>query len=593
MANAAAKAIQDKIRDTRAGFTDAQAGEAGHLRDRAGRGCLRSARRTFEQGIQCVQVNSVNALASIQDSAMIIHAPYGCAACGSLGTLERINVYRRHMGDESGLSSRIFSSALGEKEVILGGEQRLEDAAREAVARHNPKIVFLLASCASAIIGDDIDMVADRLREEYPGTVFAPVHCEGFKSRNHATGYDLALSALQNYVIGDARPDRQEGLINLFATHSLSFADQREMKRMLRAIGLDANILPFNASYGDIMRIPAAEYNISVCQIFGDEYMAFLKERYGAPYVVTCMPIGSDSTDRWLRAIAGLAGREAEAEAFIARERAEVEGEIGRIRQKTDGLKVCITAGTGRGLAAATIMGEYRMKLLCMHAPYYEKAYVPDFERLEEYHGSDFLINVADMQPYEQINLIKKFRPDVFIGMANWVSRLGLPTTHILDGKRPTFGYRGVLYLGRKLEDALDNNNFNAKLKNFASPPFRESWYLEDAFKYMEFPEDEGGGDGGGGESGSEIGERILDISGKSGELNAARKLAGAGELAEAGKLAGASELAEAGKSAGASELAESGESSKLDAAGELAGASELAEAGRAGGRKPDGGAAA
>ena len=93
------------------------------------------------------------------------------------------------------------------------------------------------------------------------------------------------------------------------------------------------------------------------------------------------------------------------------------------------------------------------------------------------------------MQPFEQINLLKKLKPDLFIGMANWASRLGLPTTHILDGKRPTFGYRGVLYLGRKLEDALDNNNFNRKLKDYTELPFLDEWYEEDAFKYIEFPE--------------------------------------------------------------------------------------------------------
>lgn len=482
--------IKDKIRDTRASFTDAQAGHAEQMRNKARKNCLKNAHRTFEQGIQCVQVNSVNALASIQNSVMVIHSPYGCAACGSLRALERIAVYRHHKNEDGEQKSTIISTALGEKEVILGGEKRLEETIRLAIERHNPKIIFILSSCSSAIIGDDIDAVAERMQEEFPDVVFAPIHCEGFRSRNHATGYDLALSALQNYVIKDAHPPKQKGLINLFATHSLSFADQQEMKRMLRAIGLEANIMPYYATYEDIMRIPAAEYNISVCQIFGDEYMKFLYERYDTPYTVTCMPIGSDSTDRWLRSIAELVGREAEAEAFIAKERAEVENEINEIKKKTSGLKVCITAGTGRGLAAATLMGEYEMQLLCIHTPYYEQAYVADFELLEQYHGSEFLINVADMQPYEQINLIKKFKPDIFIGMANWVSRLGIPTTHILDAKRPTFGYHGVLYLGRKIEDALDNNNFNKKLQYFTKPPFRESWYQEDAFKYIQFPEE-------------------------------------------------------------------------------------------------------
>lgn len=135
--------IRDKIRDTREGFTDAQVGSAGHMRDRVKNNCLKNAHRTFEQGIQCVQVNSVNALASIQDSVMIIHSPYGCSACGSLAAIERINIYKHHMGDTNGETSRIISTALGEKEVILGGEGRLEETAREAIRRHQPKMIFI------------------------------------------------------------------------------------------------------------------------------------------------------------------------------------------------------------------------------------------------------------------------------------------------------------------------------------------------------------------------------------------------------------------------------------------------------------------
>lgn len=482
------KIYQEQIRDIREGFTDAQAGKACEMRNKSRKGCLKNAHRTFEQGIQCVQVNSVNALVSIQDSVMIVHAPDGCSGCAVMGASERINIFKHHRGDTSVGESNVFSTGVGEKEIILGGENRLQETVREAIRRHHPKMAFVLTSCSSAIIGDDIDSIVGQFQEEYPETRFVPVHCEGFKSRNHATGYDLAFNAIQNYIIKDTKRPKEKGLINLFATHSVSWNDQQEMRRMLKAIGLEVNILPYCASYEDLMKIPAAEYNISVCQIFGDEYMKFLNKKYGTPYTITCMPIGTKSTDRWLRGIAELVGKEVAAEAFIKAERAAVADEIALIRKKAEGLKVCITAGTGRGLAAATLIGDYGMKLLCMHTPYYEDAYVDDFEELEKYHGDKFIINVADMQPFEQINLIKKLKPDLFIGMANWASRLGIPTTHILDSKRPTFGYRGVLYLGRKIEDALDNNNFNAKLNGHVSLPFREEWYQEDPFKYVEFP---------------------------------------------------------------------------------------------------------
>ena len=94
------------------------------------------------------------------------------------------------------------------------------------------------------------------------------------------------------------------------------------------------------------------------------------------------------------------------------------------------------------------------------------------------------------MQPYEQVNLLLKYKPDVFIGMSNWVNRLGIPSTHILDAKRPTFGFNGVLYLGRKIEDALDNNNFNKNLKGKIELAYRDEWLKQDAFKYIQFPKD-------------------------------------------------------------------------------------------------------
>ena len=59
----------------------------------------------------------------------------------------------------------------------------------------------------------------------------------------------------------------------------MSWADQQEMKRMLKAIGLEANILPYNATYEDIMKIPAAEYNISVCQTAGFAQSPLWQER--------------------------------------------------------------------------------------------------------------------------------------------------------------------------------------------------------------------------------------------------------------------------------------------------------------------------
>ena len=66
----------------------------------------------------------------------------------------------------------------------------LEDSVKKAVEQYNPKLAFIYASCASGIIGDDIDAIASDLQQEYPDTIMIPIHCEGFKSKICASGFD-------------------------------------------------------------------------------------------------------------------------------------------------------------------------------------------------------------------------------------------------------------------------------------------------------------------------------------------------------------------------------------------------------------------
>lgn len=52
-------------------------------------------------------------------------------------------------------------------------------------------------------------------------------------------------------------------------------------------------------------------------------------------------------------------------------------------------------------------------------------------------------------------NLVNKLKPDAFIGVPDWAAKLGIPTTHVLDGKRPTMGYDGLLYLVKYIKGGV------------------------------------------------------------------------------------------------------------------------------------------
>lgn len=444
--------------------------------------CLKREDRSFAQGLQCQQINSMAALMSLDDAVFIAHSPQGCVGCTSLA-VDQFRVGQAHRGVKHIRNPRIIVTNLDQKSVIFGGESRLEKAVQDAVERYHPKLIFIFASCASGIIGDDIDASARNLQEKYDALII-PIHCEGFKSKICASGFDAAFIAINKYILKNKKSEKQDNLINLFAPVSISYADQKEMERMLALLGLKVNYIPFYSSLEKIQRIPSAAASTSICKVFADEFMKTLEEDYGIPYSHTVMPIGVRNTDKWFLGIAKAVGKEKEAFEIIQKEHKRILPLVQEIKERLQGKRVFICGGTGRSFAAAAMIEDFGMELVGLETPTYDADAQVDIEYLNQTH-KNYVVDIANMQPFEQANLVNQLKPDVFIGVPTWAAKLGIPTTHVLDMKRPTMGYDGLLYLGNKIADQLENPGFNKKLAAHIKLPYRDSWYEENAFKYI------------------------------------------------------------------------------------------------------------
>ena len=445
-------------------------------------GCLKKADRSFAQGLQCQQINSMAALMSLEDSVFIAHSPQGCVGCTSLA-VDQYRVGQAHRGVKNIKNPRIIVSNLDQNNVIFGGEDKLKKAVGDAIERYHPKLIFVFASCASGIIGDDIDAILRKLQEETQALLI-PIHCEGFKSKICASGFDAAFLSINQYILKKVKLEKKKGLINLFAPVSISYSDQKEMERMLSLLGLHVNYIPFYSSLEKIKEIPAAEASTSICKVFADEFMKTLYEDYKIPYSHTVMPIGVRNTDIWFRGVAKIVGKEKEAEEIIKREHERILPLVESIKDRLKGKRVFICGGTGRSFAAAALIDDFGMVLVGLETPTYDEDAQADIEYLNTIH-SDYVIDIANMQPFEQVNLVKRLKPDVFIGVPEWAAKLGIPTTHVLDMKRPTMGYDGLLFLGNKIADQLENPGFNVKLSQHVKLPYKESWYEKDPFQYI------------------------------------------------------------------------------------------------------------
>ena len=305
------------------------------------KGCLKKADRSFAQGLQCQQINSMAALMSLKDSVFISHSPQGCVGC-SIMAVDMYRVGQAHRGIKNIKNPRIIVTNIDQKSVVFGGEQKLRDSVKKAVEQYNPKLAFIYASCASGIIGDDIDAIASDLQQEYPDTIMVPIHCEGFKSKICASGFDAAFLSINKYILKKEKVPKEKGLVNLFAPTTVSFADQKEMERMLSQIGIQVNYIPFYSSLEKIKKIPAAEASTSICKVFADEFMKSLWEDYEIPYSHTVMPIGIRNTDKWYRGIAKVLGKEKEVEEIIAMEHKRIEPLVAEIRERLQGKRVFI-----------------------------------------------------------------------------------------------------------------------------------------------------------------------------------------------------------------------------------------------------------
>jgi nitrogenase molybdenum-iron protein alpha chain len=96
-----------------------------------------------------------------------------------------------------------------------------------------------------------------------------------------------------------------------------------------------------------------------------------------------------------------------------------------------------------------------------------------------------FVFNVANVQPFEEANLLRRLRPDVFLGHMHGNStaaRMGIPCQVIYNSGYGYLGYRGAYDLARRLARKLAYPGFYRRLGQFGKLPYRESWYAEDPF---------------------------------------------------------------------------------------------------------------
>jgi nitrogenase molybdenum-iron protein beta chain len=208
----------------------------------------------------------------------------------------------------------LASSSLHEDAAVLGGVHRVEKAVDVLLMRYpEVKVVPIISTCSTEIIGDDIDGVVRKLnsgllKEKYADREvhLIPIHTPSFKG-SMIEGYDVAV---KDFVKAFAKKEEPNGKINLI-TGWVNPGDVTALKHLLSEMDVDATVL-FEIESFDSPLMPDGEAvshgsttiedmkstanaigTIALNRYEGGQAANYLEKEFEIPAVIGPTPIGT------------------------------------------------------------------------------------------------------------------------------------------------------------------------------------------------------------------------------------------------------------------------------------------------------------
>ncbi|WP_010258185.1 nitrogenase component 1 [Treponema primitia] len=481
------KAASVPIRENRLGSITGFSGTAGELVGQARKGCLKEKVRSFSQCLGCSTSNAACTLILIQDSAVISHGPVGCAGClHEYAFTYRVNGVHRNVFEPT--ERRIFSTNMDERDTVYGGAQKLGDAIREVYRRVHPKTIFIITTCASGIIGDDVETTANEAEAEI-GIPVVAVFCEGFRSKIWTSGFDAGYHGIARKLIRKAEK-KQEDLVNI-----INFWGADLIGDWFKRLGLRANYLTPFATVEQIATSSEAAATMQVCATLGSYLGASLEQEFGVPEIKVSPPYGIVQTQRWFRELGRITGRAEAVEVFLREEEEKWLPEIETLREKLKGKTAYVTAGASHGHSLLALLRELGMEpqgaAIFHHDPLYDNGEVAadTLQNVVKDYGDIKHYNVCNKQEFELVNVLNRLRPDILLarhgGMTLWGAKFGIPSLLIGD-EHFGMGYQGLVQYGKRILDTMENDEFVKNFEKHAVNPYTKWWLEQDPYTFLE-----------------------------------------------------------------------------------------------------------
>lgn len=389
-------------------------------------------------------------LLPIADAAHLIHGPSACAG-NSWGT-------RGSLSSGPRLSAYGFTTDVGERDIIFGGERKLREALHYIATRYSPPAIFVYATCISALTGEDIDAICKQATEEL-GVVCVPVNSPGFVGSKNL-GTRLAGEALFQHVIGSLEPEvTAESGVNLIGEYNIA-GELWDIERLLNQAGIRLHArITGDGRFREIAGAHRAKANMIVCSRALLGLGVNMERKYGIPYFEGSF-YGVKETSYSLRQLAYLLNQrevERRVDRLVEQEEARVRRELAPYRKKLKGKKAVLYTGGVKSWSVITALQELGIKVVGVGT---NKSTTGDLARIAERVGEEAAY-IDDGGAARILKTVRERKADVVIaGGRNMYMALKeqIPFVDINQERHTAYaGYDGLIRLAKQLTLAMEH----------------------------------------------------------------------------------------------------------------------------------------
>jgi nitrogenase molybdenum-iron protein beta chain len=426
----------------------------------------------------CQPAGAQYASIGIEDCIGIVHGGQGCVMFVRL-------LISQHLKE----SFEIASSSVHEDGAVFGALDRVERAVDVLLMRYpHVKVVPIITTCSTEVIGDDVDGVIIKLnegllKEKYAGREvhLIPVHTPSFVG-SMISGYDVAVRDFVKYF---ARKGEPNGKINLI-TGWVNPGDVTALKHLLAQMDIDATVLfeietfdsPLmpdgnHVSHGettieDLTGTANAIGTLALNRYEGEKAARYLENEFEVPAYIGPTPIGIRNTDRLLDTLRKMTGKPIP-ESLVRERGIAIDALTDLVHMFLADKKVAIYGNPDLVIGLAEFCIDLEMKpmllLLGDENPAYAKD--PRIQAIQQSVDYDMeVITNADLWELEdriknkglELDLILGHSKGRFVAIDNNIPmvRVGFPTYDRAGLYRhPVVGYAGAIWLAEQMANHL------------------------------------------------------------------------------------------------------------------------------------------